>query len=152
MNNSNCTVSYYRSYLMILQFILMWFCHSANRKPNTAVSPLWDGEMFRSYNKTAESPFKAKGSLTPTPESFNYHKASRPHICVTEAASQSWVWLLQTWLWCACAPYSGWGGFTPLHYAALHGNRALVDLFLSNGADPNLTCDSGQTAFHFACR
>uniref|UniRef100_A0A3P8VBS8 Palmitoyltransferase n=1 Tax=Cynoglossus semilaevis TaxID=244447 RepID=A0A3P8VBS8_CYNSE len=46
----------------------------------------------------------------------------------------------------------GWGGFTPLHYAALHGNRALVDLFLSNGADPNLTCDAGQTSFHFACR
>lgn len=46
----------------------------------------------------------------------------------------------------------GWGGFTPLHYAALHGNRVLVDLFLSNGADPNLTCDAGQTAFHFGCR
>ncbi|KAF3708269.1 putative ZDHHC-type palmitoyltransferase 6 [Channa argus] len=46
----------------------------------------------------------------------------------------------------------GWGGFTPLHYAALHGNRALVDFFLSNGADPNVTCDAGQTAFHFACR
>ncbi|XP_061766233.1 uncharacterized protein si:ch211-223a10.1 [Nerophis ophidion] len=46
----------------------------------------------------------------------------------------------------------GWGGFTPLHYAALHGNSALVDLFLSNGADPNMTCDAGQTAFHFACR
>ncbi|XP_056147997.1 palmitoyltransferase ZDHHC17 [Lampris incognitus] len=46
----------------------------------------------------------------------------------------------------------GWGGFTPLHCAALHGNRGLVDLFLSNGADPNLTCDAGQTAFHFACR
>ncbi|XP_068597848.1 uncharacterized protein si:ch211-223a10.1 [Brachionichthys hirsutus] len=46
----------------------------------------------------------------------------------------------------------GWGGFTPLHYAALHGNRALVDLFLSNGADPNLACDAGQTALHFGCR
>ncbi|XP_061546309.1 LOW QUALITY PROTEIN: uncharacterized protein si:ch211-223a10.1 [Phycodurus eques] len=46
----------------------------------------------------------------------------------------------------------GWGGFTPLHYAALHGNRALVDLFLSNAADPNLTCDAGQSALHFACR
>ncbi|XP_078129732.1 uncharacterized protein LOC144532697 [Sander vitreus] len=46
----------------------------------------------------------------------------------------------------------GWGGFTPLHYAALHGNRSMVDLFLSNGADPNMTCDAGQTAFHFACR
>ncbi|KAJ3610111.1 hypothetical protein NHX12_022205 [Muraenolepis orangiensis] len=46
----------------------------------------------------------------------------------------------------------GWGGFTPLHYAALHGNRALVDNLLSNGADPNLTSDAGQTSFHFACR
>ncbi|KAG8000089.1 putative protein S-acyltransferase 23, partial [Nibea albiflora] len=46
----------------------------------------------------------------------------------------------------------GWGGFTPLHYAALHGNRAMVDLFLSNGADPNMACDAGQTAFHFGCR
>lgn len=48
--------------------------------------------------------------------------------------------------------HPGWGGFTPLHYAALHGNRVLVDLFLSNGADPNVTCDAGQTAFHFGCR
>ncbi|CAL9687926.1 unnamed protein product [Knipowitschia caucasica] len=46
----------------------------------------------------------------------------------------------------------GWGGFTPLHYAALHGSRSMVDLFLSNGADPNLTSDAGQTTFHFACR
>ncbi|KAJ8014054.1 hypothetical protein DPEC_G00036270 [Dallia pectoralis] len=46
----------------------------------------------------------------------------------------------------------GWGGFTPLHFAALHGNRSLVNLMLSNGADPNLTCDAGMTAFHFACR
>ncbi|CAL8256622.1 unnamed protein product [Lota lota] len=46
----------------------------------------------------------------------------------------------------------GWGGFTPLHYAALHGNRPLVDNLLSNGADPNLTSDAGQTSFHFACR
>ncbi|XP_058507847.1 palmitoyltransferase ZDHHC13 [Solea solea] len=48
--------------------------------------------------------------------------------------------------------HQGWGGLSPLHYAALHGNRVLVDNFLSNGADPNLTCDAGQTAFHFACR
>lgn len=46
----------------------------------------------------------------------------------------------------------GWGGFTPLHTAALHGNRALVNLLLSHGAYPNLACDAGQTAFHFACR
>ncbi|XP_035609745.1 uncharacterized protein si:ch211-223a10.1 isoform X2 [Oncorhynchus keta] len=46
----------------------------------------------------------------------------------------------------------GWGGFTPLHFAALQGNRWIVNLLLSNGADPNLTCDAGMTAFHLACR
>uniref|UniRef100_A0A3P9LMV9 Palmitoyltransferase n=1 Tax=Oryzias latipes TaxID=8090 RepID=A0A3P9LMV9_ORYLA len=46
----------------------------------------------------------------------------------------------------------GWAGFTALHYAAIHGNRALVELFLSSGADPNVMSDAGQTAFHFACR
>lgn len=50
---------------------------------------------------------------------------------------------------CVCV---GWGGFSPLHFASLHGNRAMVDMLLSNGADPNLTCDAGMTAFHFACR
>uniref|UniRef100_A0A1A7WRM9 Palmitoyltransferase n=1 Tax=Iconisemion striatum TaxID=60296 RepID=A0A1A7WRM9_9TELE len=52
----------------------------------------------------------------------------------------------------AILKHKGWGGFSPLHYAALHGNRTLVDFFLSSGADPNLACDAGQTAFHFACR
>ncbi|XP_063730197.1 palmitoyltransferase ZDHHC13 [Eleginops maclovinus] len=47
---------------------------------------------------------------------------------------------------------TGWGGFSPLHYAALNGNRAMVDYFLSNGADPNLASNAGQTCFHFACR
>ncbi|KAJ8361380.1 hypothetical protein SKAU_G00179050 [Synaphobranchus kaupii] len=46
----------------------------------------------------------------------------------------------------------GWGGFTPLHYAAYQGNRALTQLLLSNGADSNAPCDAGQTPFHFACR
>ncbi|XP_062375308.1 putative ZDHHC-type palmitoyltransferase 6 isoform X2 [Sardina pilchardus] len=46
----------------------------------------------------------------------------------------------------------GWGGFTALHFAALHGNRAVGDLLLDSEADPNLPCDSGQTPFHFACR
>ncbi|XP_076142392.1 uncharacterized protein LOC143124619 isoform X1 [Alosa pseudoharengus] len=46
----------------------------------------------------------------------------------------------------------GWSGFTALHFAALHGNRAVGDLLLDSGADPNLPCDSGQTPFHFACR
>ncbi|XP_076831015.1 palmitoyltransferase ZDHHC13 isoform X2 [Brachyhypopomus gauderio] len=45
----------------------------------------------------------------------------------------------------------GWCGFTPLHFAALHGNRPVADLLLNNGADPNVPCDAGQTAFHFAC-
>lgn len=46
----------------------------------------------------------------------------------------------------------GWGGFTALHFAALHGNRPMVELLLNNGADPNIPCDAGQTPFHFACR
>ncbi|KAG7462503.1 hypothetical protein MATL_G00185500 [Megalops atlanticus] len=46
----------------------------------------------------------------------------------------------------------GWGGFTPLHYAAFQGNRALAELLLSSGADTNVPCDAGQTPFHFACR
>ncbi|CAB1343352.1 unnamed protein product [Coregonus sp. 'balchen'] len=46
----------------------------------------------------------------------------------------------------------GWSDFTPLHFAALNGNRSIVNLLLSNGADPNLTCDAGMTAFHLACR
>ncbi|XP_023679863.1 uncharacterized protein [Paramormyrops kingsleyae] len=47
---------------------------------------------------------------------------------------------------------TGWGGFTPLHFAALQGSRPLADLLLSHGADCNATCDAGQTAFHFASR
>ncbi|KAL6487200.1 hypothetical protein MHYP_G00038260 [Metynnis hypsauchen] len=46
----------------------------------------------------------------------------------------------------------GWGGFTALHFAALHGNRPIAELLLSSGADPNIPCDAGQTPFHFACR
>ncbi|KAI4877635.1 hypothetical protein NFI96_022987 [Prochilodus magdalenae] len=46
----------------------------------------------------------------------------------------------------------GWGGFTALHFAALHGNRPIAELLLSSGADPNVPCDAGQTPFHFACR
>lgn len=46
----------------------------------------------------------------------------------------------------------GWGGFTALHFAALNGNRAVAELLLNSGADPNIPCDAGQTPFHFACR
>ncbi|XP_059373337.1 uncharacterized protein LOC132110615 [Carassius carassius] len=46
----------------------------------------------------------------------------------------------------------GWGGFTALHFAALHGNRPMAELLLNSGADPNIPCDSGITPFHFACR
>uniref|UniRef100_A0A3B1K848 Palmitoyltransferase n=1 Tax=Astyanax mexicanus TaxID=7994 RepID=A0A3B1K848_ASTMX len=46
----------------------------------------------------------------------------------------------------------GWGGFTALHFAALHGNRPIAELLLNCGADPNIPCDAGQTPFHFACR
>ncbi|XP_030627805.1 putative ZDHHC-type palmitoyltransferase 6 [Chanos chanos] len=46
----------------------------------------------------------------------------------------------------------GWGGFTALHFAALHGNRPVAELLLNSGADPNIPCDAGQTAFHFASR
>ncbi|XP_016132441.1 ankyrin repeat and protein kinase domain-containing protein 1-like isoform X3 [Sinocyclocheilus grahami] len=46
----------------------------------------------------------------------------------------------------------GWGGFTALHFAALHGNRPMAELLLNSGADPNIPCDAGQTPFHFACR
>ncbi|KAI5606307.1 palmitoyltransferase akr1-like isoform X1, partial [Silurus asotus] len=46
----------------------------------------------------------------------------------------------------------GWGGFTALHFAALHGNRPIAELLLNRGADPNIPCNAGQTPFHFACR
>ncbi|XP_062851277.1 uncharacterized protein si:ch211-223a10.1 [Trichomycterus rosablanca] len=46
----------------------------------------------------------------------------------------------------------GWGGFTALHFSALHGNRSMIELLLNSGANPNIPCDAGQTPFHFACR
>ncbi|XP_063048374.1 putative ZDHHC-type palmitoyltransferase 6 [Engraulis encrasicolus] len=46
----------------------------------------------------------------------------------------------------------GWGGFTALHFAALHGNRAVAELLLDSGADTNAPCHAGHTPFHFACR
>ncbi len=95
--------------------------------------------------------------MNPTPQSFKDQQAgrlcfhARLMLLVTDPAGQFEHLHPQTLMCCVCR-HAGWGGFTPLHYAALHGNRALVDLFLSNGADPNLTCDAGQTAFHFGCR
>lgn len=117
--------------------------------------------MDRSCDNTAQSHIVPKGTLTPAPEGFSDQQAKTPCICVrlillvSETADQIGKSVPSTLAVIVCVSvylYPGWGGFTPLHYAALHGNRVLVDLFLSNGADPNLTCDSGQTAFHFACR
>ena len=42
------------------------------------------------------------------------------------------------------------GGWTPLHAAAMHGDEALVELFLKHGADRNLKSDDGQTAADLA--
>jgi len=42
-------------------------------------------------------------------------------------------------------------GFTPLYIAGRKGNDEAVELFLSRGADPNLTDGHGQTVLHRAC-
>ena len=44
----------------------------------------------------------------------------------------------------------GPGGSTPLMYAVLYGNAATVQLFLNNGADPNVKNDAGATALMWA--
>lgn len=41
-------------------------------------------------------------------------------------------------------------GFTPLHQAAASGDRELVALLLSYGADPKRKCDKGQTPADYA--
>jgi len=41
-------------------------------------------------------------------------------------------------------------GFTQLHYEALAGNLALVNVLLANGADKNMRTKSGKTAADFA--
>ena len=38
------------------------------------------------------------------------------------------------------------GGWTPLHSAAQHGDRAMAELLLKHGADRNATSDDGTTA------
>ncbi|MDP9236857.1 MAG: ankyrin repeat domain-containing protein [Chloroflexota bacterium] len=38
------------------------------------------------------------------------------------------------------------GGFTALHAAAQHGDRALAELFLSHGADASMATDESKTA------
>lgn len=124
-------------------------CSSSVRWSGTGL----DGQILWQYGTKSHC-----AKRNPNPEDYNDQQADRPCISirlillVTETADQLKVCIFKpVWLWCVCL-YPGWGGFSPLHYAALHGNRALVDIFLSNGADPNLTCDAGQTAFHFACR
>src|ERR1051326_1278624 len=44
----------------------------------------------------------------------------------------------------------GPGGSTPLMFAVLYGNAATVQLFLNNGADPNIRNDAGATALMWA--
>jgi ankyrin repeat protein len=41
-------------------------------------------------------------------------------------------------------------GYTPLHYAVLHGHRDLVMLLLSRGADVNAQDNKGITPLHMA--
>jgi len=41
-------------------------------------------------------------------------------------------------------------GWRPLHQAAAHGNRALMELLLEHGADPDATNDDGLTAADMA--
>ena len=43
-------------------------------------------------------------------------------------------------------------GYTPLAYAAMKGNPAMVELFLRNGADPALTSREGDTPVELALR
>ena len=43
-----------------------------------------------------------------------------------------------------------YGGWTPLHQAAAHGNLEMVDLLLDYGADPAIKSDNGRTALMMA--
>lgn len=136
---------------IVLQCLLMWFCHNAKGKL-TLLQLLC--EMVWHRNRcTVPLTTRHKVTLCQR-ESYTWIQRSTGwqtvHLCQAILLQSQ---RLQMGLWCAfVCLHPGWGGFTPLHYAALHGNRSMVDLFLSNGADPNMTCDAGQTAFHFACR
>ena len=44
----------------------------------------------------------------------------------------------------------GPGGSTPLHFAALHGNRQAATQLLAQGANPNAANDAGATPLHWA--
>ena len=50
----------------------------------------------------------------------------------------------------AKATASSADGKTPLHLACEHGHKALVQLFLSRGADPNVVDHAGLTSLHHA--
>ncbi|MBI3589787.1 MAG: ankyrin repeat domain-containing protein [Candidatus Melainabacteria bacterium] len=47
------------------------------------------------------------------------------------------------------ANINGGDGFTPLMEAAIQANKEIVELLLSNGADPNLKDNEGHTALDF---
>lgn len=42
-------------------------------------------------------------------------------------------------------------GNTPLYYAAMHGNNALIEFLLRNGANPNTLCRE-DTPLHMAVK
>jgi ankyrin repeat protein len=43
-------------------------------------------------------------------------------------------------------------GLTPLHFAALTGNRTMTEFLLEHGADPNACSDYGETPLHLTLR
>mgnify|MGYP003475276341 FL=1 len=45
-----------------------------------------------------------------------------------------------------------YGGLTPLHYAAQHGNIDLIIILLEQGADISVVSDTGETAADFAAK
>ncbi|MDB4794710.1 ankyrin repeat domain-containing protein [bacterium] len=42
----------------------------------------------------------------------------------------------------------GWREWTPLHYAALNGNKEIVELLIAKGADMNVTANEEWTPLH----